>query len=268
MQRLKRAIDGGFADRACAAAPYDARVDPVEFFTRRFSAEGNAADAIASKAYMKSALDFHGVTAAIVRAASREFAATLTTHAELRRTVDALYATRNFDLHSAAVGILERHLDLLSPKDAPWLIGLIRASGCWAHVDWLATKIFPAALPADPSSLLRKWAGDDDFWVRRTSLLAQLDVMRAGDGDFALFAELAAPMLEEKEFFIRKAIGWVLRDTGRRRPDLVAAWLEPRIQQVSGITLREAVKPLPPETAARMLAAYRARPRASSAGQN
>ena len=65
-------------------------------------------------------------------------------------------------------------------------------------------------------------------------------------------------MLAEREFFIRKAIGWVLRDTGRRRPDLVAAWLEPRIGQVSGVTLREAVKPLPPETAARMLAAYRA----------
>ena len=55
---------------------------------------------------------------------------------------------------------------------------------------------------------------------------------------------------------------------GRRRPDLVAAWLEPRIGQVSGVTLREAVKPLPPETAARLLAAYRARPRASSAGRN
>ena len=72
----------------------------------------------------------------------------------------------------------------------------------------------------------------------------------------------------EREFFIRKAIGWVLRDTGRRRPDLVAAWLEPCIGRVSGVTLREAVKPLPPETAARLLAAYRARPRASSAGRN
>ena len=70
----------------------------------------------------------------------------------------------------------------------------------------------------------------------------------------------------EREFFIRKAIGWVLRDTGRRRPDLVAAWLEPRIGQVSGVTLREAVKPLPPETAARLLAAYRARPRARRQG--
>ena len=74
-------------------------------------------------------------------------------------------------------------------------------------------------------------------------------------------------MLAEREFFIRKAIGWVLRDTGRRRPDLVAAWLEPRIGQVSGVTLREAVKPLPPDTTARMLAAYHARGRSPAPGR-
>ena len=67
-------------------------------------------------------------------------------------------------------------------------------------------------------------------------------------------------MLEEREFFIRKAIGWVLRDTGRKRPELVAAWLEPRAERASGVTLREAVKPLPPQTAARLLAAGRVRP--------
>jgi 3-methyladenine DNA glycosylase AlkD len=225
--------------------PYDARVGPVDFFTRRFAAAGDAAGAVAAKAYMKSALDFHGVSAAIVRAASREFAVTLATRAELRRAVDALYATRNFDLHSAAVGILERHLALLTTKDAAWLIGLVRQSACWAHVDWLATKIVPATLPADPAPLLRKWAGDDDFWVRRTALLAQLDVMRAGAGDFALFAELAAPMLEEKEFFIRKAIGWVLRDVSKKRPELIAKFVRKHHARMSGLTFREAIKRLP-----------------------
>ena len=52
-------------------------------------------------------------------------------------------------------------------------------------------------------------------------------------------------MLEEKEFFIRKAIGWVLREAGKRRPDEVAAWLAPRTGRASGVTMREAVKYLP-----------------------
>jgi 3-methyladenine DNA glycosylase AlkD len=62
-------------------------------------------------------------------------------------------------------------------------------------------------------------------------------------------------MLEEKEFFIRKAIGWVLRDTARKRPDLVYAWLLPRAARATGVTLREAVKPLSPEQRAAALAA-------------
>ncbi len=52
-------------------------------------------------------------------------------------------------------------------------------------------------------------------------------------------------MLEEREFFIRKAIGWVLREAGKRNPDQVTAWLEPRLDRASDLTIREAVKYLP-----------------------
>jgi 3-methyladenine DNA glycosylase AlkD len=62
-------------------------------------------------------------------------------------------------------------------------------------------------------------------------------------------------MLEEREFFIRKAIGWVLREEGARRPDEVTAWLLPRAARCSGVTLREAVKHLPHEQAAAIRAA-------------
>lgn len=54
-------------------------------------------------------------------------------------------------------------------------------------------------------------------------------------------------MLDEREFFVRKAIGWVLRDTSRKRPDLVFEWLLPRAARASGVTRREAVKYLSAE---------------------
>jgi 3-methyladenine DNA glycosylase AlkD len=93
--------------------------------------------------------------------------------------------------------------------------------------------------------MLRRWAGDEDFWVRRTALLAQLDELRAGGGDFALFGELAVPMLGEKEFFIRKAIGWILRDTSKRRPELVRDFVAEHGGAMSGLTFREATRRLP-----------------------
>ena len=85
--------------------------------------------------------------------------------------------------------------------------------------------------------------------MRRTALLAQLDELRAGRGDFDLFARLAVPMLGEREFFIRKAIGWVLRDTSRKRPALTFAFLQAHRDAMSGLTLREGARRLPPTLA-------------------
>jgi 3-methyladenine DNA glycosylase AlkD len=75
------------------------------------------------------------------------------------------------------------------------------------------------------------------------------------------FAAYADGMLDEKEFFIRKAIGWVLREAGKQRPDDVVEWLTPRAKRVSGVTMREAVKYLPEGDGAALMTAHRRRTR-------
>jgi len=67
----------------------------------------------------------------------------------------------------------------------------------------------------------------------------------------------APPGGEEREFFIRKAIGWVLRETGKKRPELVVAWLEPRVTRAAGLTVREGVKYLPDSDRDRLMASRR-----------
>ena len=110
-------------------------------------------------------------------------------------------------------------------------------------------------------AVLDRWAVDEDFWIRRASLLALLVPLRRGAGDFDRFSRYADAMLDEREFFIRKAIGWVLRDTARKRPDLVYQWLLPRAARASGVTIREAVKPLSEAQRAEVLAASSLRAR-------
>jgi 3-methyladenine DNA glycosylase AlkD len=102
---------------------------------------------------------------------------------------------------------------------------------------------------------LDRWATDKDFWVRRASLLALLLPIRAGGGDFERFGRYADPMLEETEFFIRKAIGWMLRETAQKQPKLVHAWLLPRAQRASGLTIREGTRKLPAKLRNEILAA-------------
>jgi len=226
-------IDGKKAERALRA---------------RFRAAGDAEDARSQKAYMKSALGFHGVSAAEVRSAARD----LLRGGELDRdgmiaVVDRLSRSAWFDVRSVGLVMLEREVSSLVSADLPWLIELVRRGGSWGHVDLLATNVIGAVVTADPKTRrwLPKWAKDDDFWVRRTALLAQVRELKRGRGDFELFERIAAPMLPEREFFIRKAIGWVLRETSKRRPELSHRFLAANLEHVSGLTLREGAKYLP-----------------------
>jgi 3-methyladenine DNA glycosylase AlkD len=239
---------------------------------QRLREAGDPARAAAERAYLKSSMEFAGVRLPIVRGIVR---ALLPRRRALARdtllaVVTELWARPLFECRLATSILLGDHAEALIPADAALVERLIREARTWALVDEFAPVVMGGMVERYPelTGVLDRWAADEDFWVRRAALLSLLRPLRRGEGDFGRFARYADMMLAEREFFIRKAIGWVLRDTGRRRPDLVAAWLEPRIGQVSGVALREAVKPLPPETAARLLAAYRARPRTSAASRS
>jgi 3-methyladenine DNA glycosylase AlkD len=150
---------------------------------------------------------------------------------------------------------------LLTPADLPLIERLLRESLTWALVDELAADVVGGILAASRETatpVLDRWASDPDFWIRRSSLLAELRPLRAGT-ELAPFLRRAEAMLDEKEFFIRKAIGWVLREVGKRRPEEVGEWLAPRTHRASGVTMREAVRYLPPEEQERLMAAYRKR---------
>lgn len=214
----------------------------------RLAAVGDPATAEQQRRYMKSTSRFHGVPTATLRAEAKRL---LTAHPELDHRmlialVEALWKSGWWDLRSVAIMLLDlRSKKLLGPRDLPFLIALVRDAACWAHVDELAATVIGAVLAAHPEerAQVRVWARDaDSFWVRRTALLAQLRVLRRGGGDFALFEEIAIPMLGEKEFFIRKAIGWVLRDVSKKRPELVRGFVARHRERMSGLSLREATK--------------------------
>jgi 3-methyladenine DNA glycosylase AlkD len=218
-------------------------------FHKRFTAVGTPARAKQDRAYLKSDLRFYGATVPEIRRAAADFAHAHRdlSHAELRAIVTALYATDRYEYRSVAIALLGRYEALLRERDLPGLIGLVGRSDTWAHVDWLATDVIGGILEQYPAGLKRLpgWAGDASFWVRRTALLAQVRMLARGEGDFKLFARLAAGMLDEREFFIRKAIGWVLRETSKKRPELVFGFLRDHREAVSALSLQEGAKYLP-----------------------
>jgi 3-methyladenine DNA glycosylase AlkD len=213
------------------------------------------------KAYLKSDLEFAGTTVWQIRSVVKEIAAQgrPLDHETLQALVEALWTKPMHERRMAAVMLLELHPRLLGVEDLGLVERLVRESKTWALVDGLATDVVGRIAlkhPVEITPILNRWATDPDFWVRRTSILAELQPLRAG-APFDRFAGHADAMLDEREFFIRKAIGWVLRETEKRRPHEVIAWLAPRTHRASGVTMREAVRYLPEADAMRLMAAYR-----------
>jgi 3-methyladenine DNA glycosylase AlkD len=135
---------------------------------------------------------------------------------------------------------------VLGPDDLGFLADMIRGGETWALVDPLAGDVTGSIVVGEMTDrvgvVLDEWSVDESFWLRRASMLALLLSLRRDDRDWERFGRYADSMLGEREFFIRKAIGWVLRDESKRRPDQVRAWVEPRLDRMSGVTRREAVK--------------------------
>ncbi|HEX5579789.1 MAG TPA: DNA alkylation repair protein [Candidatus Limnocylindria bacterium] len=228
---------------------------------RALAALGTPERALAEKRYLKSDLTFLGATVWQIRAEVKAAARAIPEldHDRLLALVEALWARPVFERRMAATVLLELRDDLLTVGDLSFLERLLRESHTWALVDGLAVDVAGAILAADPEpaqQVLDQWSTDDDFWIRRTALLAWLRPLRHG-APLDRFLGYADAMLDEKEFFIRKAIGWVLREVGKRRPAEISSWLSPRTGRASGVTMREAVKYLPDDDRERLMTAYR-----------
>ena len=237
--------------RRCSAVGTSRAMTPTlsAIIARDLALQGDLERALGSKAYLKSDLDFIGVTAPVQRKTvlAAERARPFETRRELFATVNELWSRRVFELKAAAVELLMHRDDLVVAQSLPALRVLIASSHTWALVDPLSTTVIGTLYEHDATiaKTLDAWAKHDDFWVRRAAMLAHLKGLRRGAGDFTRFSRYADAMLDEREFFIRKAIGWVLRETSKKRPELVADWLQPRVTRASGVTFREAVKYLP-----------------------
>lgn len=230
---------------------------------RELRALGTPERAAGEKRYLKSDLDFLGVTMGQMRRVVKSFRKELgeMTRDDLVALVAELWSAPIFERRMSGVMLLKLYEPLLGPRDMAFLERLIRESKTWALVDPLAGDVTGHLVERFPEvpDVLDRWAADEDFWVRRSALLAFLVPLRGEARHFEHFTRYADAMLGEKEFFIRKAIGWVLRETGKRYPGLVAGWLAPRTARASGVTVREAVKYLEPAARESILEAYAAR---------
>ncbi|MEM9692659.1 MAG: DNA alkylation repair protein [Myxococcota bacterium] len=227
--------------------PVVAIEDEVEALRAALAEVGTEERAQFERGYLKSDLEHIGVKVPEIRKLAKRFRRE---HPTLSRDdvwslADHLWRAGIYELKSTAVFLLLEYRALLIVKDLNRVEQLVRTAFTWALIDHLAMGVVGDIVSRAPSAkrTLRRWAKDEDFWVRRTSLLALLGAWRRGtEFDTVLFETLAVPMLHERESFIRKALGWVLRDVSRKEPEFTYAFLLRHREAVSGLTMREGAK--------------------------
>jgi len=119
---------------------------------------------------------------------------------------------------------------------------MIVSGAWWDYVDTLASHNVAWLLEAEPTTMkkaMRTWSVDADMWKRRTSILCQLHVQEV---DFDFLYACIEPSITSKEFFLRKAIGWALRQLAWEDPDEVVRYVKKNETRLSGLSIREALK--------------------------
>lgn len=213
-------------------------------------AAANPAKAPQMQAYMKSELPFFGVPNPVMKKVCREVFKrhVPASKREWLRAAESLWqrTTHREEWYAA----LEwTGLRVAKPwQDAevlPLYEDFIVSSAWWDTVDLIAVHRVGPLLRAEPKVLrpiLTRWSKDENLWRRRTAILSQLDFKEDTDLEF-LFA-MMKPSLERKEFWLRKAIGWALRQQARVHPDEVRAYVKAHEDVLSGLSKREALKHL------------------------
>ncbi|MGW6859350.1 DNA alkylation repair protein [Streptomyces xanthophaeus] len=153
-----------------------------------------------------------------------------------------------YEYRWAAVELLVQYAGALDAADLQRGVEpLLRECRTWALVDPLAVHCAGAVARRDPGAgaVLDRWIGDPDFWLRRAALLALLPGIRADHPDSVRLLRYADALVDEREFFLRKALGWALREASIRDPHLVTQWLDRHGPRVAPLTRREALRRLP-----------------------
>ncbi|MEQ1501525.1 MAG: DNA alkylation repair protein [Myxococcota bacterium] len=160
--------------------------------------------------------------------------------------VRRLWAEPEREAKYAAIALLQVQRGRFLTLDAvPLLEQLVREGAWWDLVDEIAAHAVGAVVARDRAAMrpvLERWIADPDPWVRRTALLAQL--RHRADTDVALLLDLCLRQAPDRSFWIRKAIGWALRQHARTDPDAVRAFLAAHGAALSGLSRREAAKHL------------------------
>ena len=198
-------------------------------------------------AYLKTDMPFHGVQKAgrtpILRQLKRQFVPI--DRPEYEQAVLALWQMSHREEKYLAIDYARAFKEFVVVGSMPLYRQMIVEGAWWDLVDGIASWLVGGAVSVDGDEcvpIVRGWISDADMWLRRSSIICQLG--HKTETDIVLLDDACSANLADTEFFIRKAIGWALREYAKTDLGWVRAYVEVHKDELSGLSYREATKHL------------------------
>jgi len=162
--------------------------------------------------------------------------------AALRQAAEALWKMEQREYQYVAADLLNRHQAALTFEDLQWLLDLVLTNPWWDTVDCFYKVVGSIGLRSGVKGrrAMDRAIKHENMWMRRVAMLHQIGMKQ--HTDTARLFNYADRLAPEKDFFIRKAIGWALRDYAWHDWRAVEKYLETAEERLSGLSLREARK--------------------------
>ena len=203
-------------------------------------------DVEAMEAYMKNQFRFLGLRSPVLRQASKPFltAARDLDGDGLMAFVHECWAQPEREFRYVGANLTRKHVAKLDPSHLPDVEHFIVTDSWWDTVDSLAAWTVGPMVSRHPElvEVMDQWIDDENLWLNRTAIIHQLGYKENTDAE-RLF-RYCRRRADHTDFFVRKAIGWALRQHARVDPEAVRAFVTEHDDILSGLSKREALKHL------------------------
>lgn len=208
-----------------------------------FTPHRNPEKAAPMSQYMKKQFPFLGIQASERRQLLRSFLAkhTIPAKEELPVIIRELWALPEREYQMIALDLLEKHRKFLDESFVPLFEEMVITKSWWDTVDLIASRLIGIVFAKSLHLIehyIPNWMSSGNMWLQRSALLFQLKYKENTNTDllFSLIEELSS----SKEFFIQKAIGWVLREYAKTDAHTVRRFVE--AHSLAPLSSREALK--------------------------
>jgi len=205
----------------------------------------NTENALQMERYMKNLFEFYGVPSSIRGSFFNHYIANhgMPELLKLNEIIAELWKKPQREYQYFGMELLKKLHKNINEESIDLYEFMIVKKSWWDTVDFIAATLVGTYFKKYPSNINKKtseWLASDNIWLQRTVLLFQL---KYGEKtDTRLLIRAITELSPSKEFFIRKAIGWALRQYSKFNPDFVLQFTETYKNKLSGLSYQEALK--------------------------